>query len=378
MTSTQRSGFSTRRLGVLTVAAVVLAGTFTKAVAEAPQVPVSDSQARSLGIRVVHPIPSRTDQTLAFPAQIVIPTAQVWVVSAPIAGMVASLAVARGDHVGHGQIVAVLQSPNFVSLQREYLHAIEQQALLEQQLRRNTTLADSQALAKRLLEASQTEARQAIIAVAERRQMLRLSGMSDDAISRLSDEASITVELPVRAPEDGTVIEVAVSPGVRLDQSAPLLKAARLSPIWVEVAVPASSVQAIRVGARVDIDGYDQPGRVLLVSETIDAPTQTVLVRAEAPNNGLLRPGQTVAARLSFLSAGEEAWEVPDTAVVRRGEAASIFVKVAGGFRNLPVTVLAEDVDHVVISGELSPRDEVAAGGVSALRGILLGLGAGG
>ena len=271
---------------MLTVAAVVLAGTFTMAVAEAPQVPVSDSQARSLGIRVVHPIPSRTDQTLAFPAQIVIPTAQVWVVSAPIAGMVASLADARGDHVGHGQIVAVLQSPNFVSLQREYLHAIEQQALLEQQLRRNTTLADSQALAKRLLEASQTEARQAIIAVAERRQMLRLSGMSDDAISRLSDEASITVELPVRAPEDGTVIEVAVSPGVRLDQSAPLLKAARLSPIWVEVALPASSVQAIRVGARVDIDGYDQPGRVLLVSETIDAPTQTVLVRAEAPNNG--------------------------------------------------------------------------------------------
>src|SRR6516162_7364348 len=97
MTSTQRSGFSARRLGVLAVAAVVLAGTFTKAVAEAPQVPVSDSQARSLGIRVTHPIPSRTDQTLAFPAQIVIPTAQVWVVSAPIAGMVASLAVARGD-----------------------------------------------------------------------------------------------------------------------------------------------------------------------------------------------------------------------------------------------------------------------------------------
>jgi RND family efflux transporter MFP subunit len=308
----------------------------------------------------------------------VIPTAQVWVVSAPIAGMVASLSVARGDHVARGQIVAIMQSPNFVSLQREYLHAVEQQVLLEQQLRRNTILADSQALAKRLLEASQTEARQGIIAVAERRQMLRLSGMSDDAISRLTDEASISAELAVKAPEDGTVIEVAVSPGVRLDQSTPLLKVARLSPVWAEVAVPASSVQAIRIGARVDVDGYDQPGRVLLISETIDAPTQTVLVRAEAPNDGLLRPGQTVAARLSFLSAKEAAWEVPDTALVRRGEAASIFVKVAGGFRNVPVTVLAEDVDHVVVSGELSGQDEVAASGVSALRGILLGLGAGG
>ena len=96
------------------------------------------------------------------------------------------------------------------------------------------------------------------------------------------------------------------------------------------------------------------------------------------PNNGLLRPGQTVGARLSFLSAKEAAWEIPDTALVRRGEAASIFVKVAGGFRNVPVTVLAEDLDHVVVSGELTGQDEVAASGVSGLRGIQLGLGAGG
>jgi RND family efflux transporter MFP subunit len=356
----------------------VACGFATHATAQSPQVPVTDSQARSLGVRVVRPTASRTDQTLAFPAQIIVPTAQLWVVSAPVAGMVESLSVARGDHVMRGQTVASMQSPNFVSLQRDYLHAVEQQVLLEQQVRRNANLADAQAVAKRLVEASQTEARQASLAVAERRQMLRLSGMSDEAISHLTDEAAITAELPVRAPEDGAVIEVAVSPGMRLDQSAPVLKVARLSPVWAEVAVPASGVQAIRVGARVNIDGYDLPGRVLLVSDTIDAPTQTVLVRAEVPNNGLLRPGQTVGARLNFISAGEGAWEIPDTALVRRGEMASIFVKVEGGFRNVPVTVLAEDVDHVVVSGEFTSQDEVAATGVSALRGILLGLGAGG
>lgn len=327
---------------------------------------------------MVRPIPSRTDQTLALPAQIVIPTAQLWVVSAPVAGMVASLSVARGDHVARGQVVAMMQSPSFVSLQRDYLHAVEQQVMLDQQVRRNSNLADVQALAKRVLEASQTEARQASVAVAERRQMLRLSGMSDEAISRLTSEAAITAELPVKALEDGTVTEIAVSPGVRLDQSAPILKVARLSPVWAEVAVPATGVQAIHVGARVDIDGYDQPRRVLLVSETIDAATQTVLVRAEVPNNGRLRPGQTAGARLSFLSAGEAAWEIPDTALVRRGEAASIFVKVPGGFRNVPVMVLAEDVDDMVVSGELTAEDEIAANGVSGLRGILLGLGAGG
>ena len=98
------------------------------------------------------------------------------------------------------------------------------------------------------------------------------------------------------------MVDIAVTPGQRLEQSAPLLKLARLSTLWVEIAVPASGVRAIRPGARVDVDGYDTPGRVVLVSETTDAATQTVLVRAEVPNTGELRPGQTAAARISFLS----------------------------------------------------------------------------
>ena len=361
-------------------AAILIAflGAVTMADAQGPQVQITDAQVRSLGIRTVRPIVSRTDQTLAFPAQIVVPSTQLWVVGAPVAGMVASLAVARGDHVKRGQLLAELESPNFVSLQREYLHAVEREVLLAQQLRRMASLAEVQAVAKSLLEVSQTEHRQQIVAVAERRQMLRLSGMSDETIARLTNEAAITALLPISATADGTVIELAVSPGQRLEQSAAMFKIARLSPLWAEVAVPAPGAQAIRAGARVDIDGYETPGRVLLVSETIDASTQTVLVRAEVPNNGRLRPGQTVAARLSFLSPGEAAWEIPYTALARRGESASIFIKSDGGFRVVPVVVLAEDLDHVVVSGGLTDKDEVAASSVSALRGILLGLGAGG
>ena len=341
------------------------------------EVKLSSAQAQNLGVRVAHPISSRTDQTLAFPAQIVIPTPQLWVVSAPVAGMVASLSVARGDQVQQGQPLVTVESPSFVSLQREYLHAVQQEVLLTQQLRRNTELFEGKAVPWRVVESSQTEARQANFAVAERRQMLRLSGMSDTAISRLTSEAAITATLSVSAPEAGTVVDIGISPGQRLEQSAPLLKLARLSPLWIEIAVPASGVRAIRPGARVDVDGYDTPGRVVLVSETADAVTQTVLVRAEVPNTGELRPGQAAAARIGFLSPGEAAWEVPYSALIRRGEATSMFVAIEGGFRLVPVTLLAEDQDHVVVSGAISDSDTVAISGVSALRGILQGLGAG-
>jgi len=340
-------------------------------------VKLTPAQAQNLGVRVTRPVLSRIDQTLPYPAQIVIPTPQLWVVSAPIAGMVTNLAVARGDRITAGQPLVTMESPSFVSLQRDYLHAVAQEVLATQQLNRNVALFEGKAVPQRVLEASQAEARQASIAVAERRQMLRLSGMSDETISRLTNEAAISATLTVRAPQAASVVDIAVSPGQRLEQSAPLVKLAQLSPLWTEIAIPTTNIRAIQIGAKVDIEGYSKPGKVIMVSETTDAATQTVLVRAEIPNNGELHPGRTVAARISFLSAAKSALEIPYAGLVRHGEQTSVFVAVDGGFRLVPVALLAEDQDHVVVSGPITDKDQIAIGGISALRGVLLGLGAG-
>ena len=70
-------------------------------------------------------------------------------------------------------------------------------------------------------------------------------------------------------------------------------------------------------------------------------------------------PGRSPIARLSGVA-------------TRR----TVFVAIEGGFRLTPVTLLAEDQDHVVISGAITDKDEVAVSGITALRGILLRLGA--
>ncbi|WP_315702276.1 MULTISPECIES: efflux RND transporter periplasmic adaptor subunit [unclassified Bradyrhizobium] len=340
-------------------------------------VKLSPEQATSLGVRVVHPIASPIDKTLPYPAQIVIPTPQLWVVSSPVAGMVTSLSVARGDRVKAGQPLVMMESPSFVSQQREYLQAVAQESLTAQQLARNTQLFQGNATPQRVLEASQTEARQASIVVAERRQVLRLSGLSDEALSKLTNEGAISAALSVVAPRAATVVDIAVSPGQRVEQTASLIKLAQLSPLWVEIAIPASNIRAIRPGAKVDVEGYSTPGQVVLVSETADPATQTVLVRAEVPNNGQLRPGQTAQARIGFVSSVETAWQIPYSALIRRGEQASVFVATEGGFHLVPVTLLEEDQEHVVVSGPISDKDAIAVSGISALRGVLLKLGAG-
>jgi membrane fusion protein, heavy metal efflux system len=378
MTETCRMGprLTTWSSRVRIILALALIGLPSIAMAE-DAVKLTPEQATSLGVRVVHPVASPTDKTLPYPAQIVIPTPQLWVVSSPVAGMVTGLSVARGDRVNVGQPLVVMESPSFVSLQRDYLQAVVQDILATQQLNRNTQLFQTNAVAQRVLEASQTEARQTNILVAERRQMLRLSGLSDDAITKLTNEAAINATLSVAAPRSATVVDILISPGQRVEQTASLIKLAQLSPLWVEIAVPASNIRAIRPGAKVEIEGYTTPGEVVLISETADAATQTILVRAEVRNTGELRPGQTAQARIGFASSAENAWELPYTALIRRGEQASVFVATQGGFRLVPVTLLEEDQDHVVVSGPITDKDEIATGGISALRGILLKLGAG-
>jgi membrane fusion protein, heavy metal efflux system len=361
---------------IRSIVALALVGLPSASVAQ-DEVKLSPEQARNMGVHTVHPVLSPTDKTLPYPAQIVIPTPQLWVVSAPVAGMVTNLSVARGDRVNPGQPLAVMESPSFVSQQREYLNAVAQDLLAAQQLNRTTQLLQSNAVPQRVFDASQTESRLASIAVAERRQMLRLSGLSDEALSKLTSEAAINSTLSVAAPQPATVVEIMVSPGQRVEQSAPLIKVAQLSPLWVEIAIPASSIKAIRPGAKVEIDGYATPGQVVLVSETADAATQTILVRAEVPNSGELRPGQTTEARIGFMSSAASAWEIPYGALIRRGEKSWVFVATQGGFRLVPVMLLEEDQDHVVVSGAITDKDEVAVSGISALRGILLRLGAG-
>src|SRR5579864_9659908 len=80
------------RLGLRSTALAVLALVGLPSISMAEDtVKLSPEQATNLGVRVVHPIASPTDKTLPYPAQIVIPTPQVWLVSSPVAGMLTGL-----------------------------------------------------------------------------------------------------------------------------------------------------------------------------------------------------------------------------------------------------------------------------------------------
>ena len=205
--------------------------------------------------------------------------------------------------------------------------------------------------------------------------MLRDYGMSLEAIDGLVASRVFDSKTAIVAPVAGTVIELAVSPGQRVEAQTPLLKIARLSPLWIELQVAPRRANAFRIGMNVDVPAYGATARVVSVGSSADRSTQSVIVRAElADASSGLRPGQFVEAFVTFGN-GEKTWTVRPEAIVRRGRDAFVFVKTDKGFRVQPVTVVEEDRDAAQVTGPLEAGDSVAVRGIVALKGAWQGLG---
>ncbi|WP_022722928.1 efflux RND transporter periplasmic adaptor subunit, partial [Rhodopseudomonas sp. B29] len=201
-------------------------------------------------------------------------------------------------------------------------------------------------------------------------------GMTEAAIDKLTSTQKLDPKLQMIAPVDGVVLESPTLPGQTVEALALIFKLAQLSPLWVEIQVPALRVEDFAVGAKVTLRGHECVGRVVSIGTSVEPTSQTVIVRAEfdEPDTDL-RPGQMVEAQIALASGGRAEWRVRSGAMVRRGSDAYVFVQTDGGFVATPVKVREELPAFAVVSGSFRGDERIAVRGVAALKGAWQGLG---
>ncbi|MEN6584737.1 MAG: efflux RND transporter periplasmic adaptor subunit, partial [Sulfuricella sp.] len=224
---------------------------WTGLAAAANDIPMTGKQSQALGIETVPLAAPSSAAGNGQPAQVVIPNQQVRIVSAPLAGMVESMAVAVNQPVKKGQTLARLQSPMLAELQRDFLQTALQSQLAQSTLSRDEKLFKDGIVAESRYLAARNNAATQAAAAGEKRQALRLAGMSNAAMSKLQAGHAIDSALEVATPIDGVVLEQMVAPGQRVDAAAPLFKVARLSPLWLEIQVPLAQAGGLQAGASV-------------------------------------------------------------------------------------------------------------------------------
>lgn len=333
-------------------------------------------QMRTLGISVSGLAPANPVMSNQLPGEIVVPVGQERIVSAPQGGLLDTVYVAAGQSVKRGQVLAHLSSPDLVVLQRDYLQSQTQQRLAKNMLERDQALFSDGIIAERRLLSTQSNHDELVVTLAQRRQTLKLSGMNEEAIRRLDQGSNnLSGGLNVVAPTDGVVLEQMAAAGQRVDASTPIYRIGRLKPLWLEIHAPLDILNFAREGMRLTIPKYQAQGKIITIIRSVNKNDQTVHLRAEIVSGfERLAPGQFVEAELMGESAPNQ-FSVPKSAVVRNGQNSYVFVQASQGFNALPVTLVNEQAEHVVVTGKLNGSEKVAVTGTAAIKAAWAGIG---
>lgn len=336
---------------------------------------ISAAQAKAAGVETAAVAMRAGSGSQGMPAQVVIPAPQLRVVSAPLAGLVEAVLVATNQNVRRGQVVARLASPGLADVQHTYLQASAQHQLAASAATRDEKLFEEGIIAQSRLEAARSRQQEVAADLAERTQALRAAGMSADAIARLRAGRAVGSGIDLVAPLDGVVLEQMALPGQRLEAAAPILKIARLAPLWLEIQVPVDRIAGVAIDSPVRLPALDVSGRVIAIGRAVSGSTQTLAVRAEV-RKGVerLRAGQLVEAVLDGVP-GQGVWNVPVAAIARSNGRAQVYVETPGGFIAQAVQVIEETGGNALVAAPFKGGERVATKGVATLKAIEAGIG---
>ena len=242
----------------------------------------------------------------------------------PLAGRIVRLNKQLGDPVKAGDVLFVIDAPDFAQATADAAKARAALTLAGHALERQRELDKSELAVRRDLEQAQSDYAQAASEAARADARLRQTGARADA--------SAEGKLAVRSPIAGRVVELAAAEGAYWnDATAPLMTVADLSQVFVGANAQEKDLARLYVGqqASVKLDAYPAPltGQVRYVGEMLDADTRTVKVRLPFENrDGRLKPGMFAEATL--LSHPHPGILVPMAAVIQGGFSSRAYVEV--------------------------------------------------
>ncbi len=283
-------------------------------------------------------------------------------VSSLVPGRIASMAVAEGDGVREGQVLAGIEDRPFLDQIQQAEGAVAQaKANLENarlNLTRNETLFQRGVAAGKDLEDART-----LVSVNEA--TLR---QAEAALALARLQLSRT---QVRSPLDGIVVKRLMSVGEQVDGTAaqPIFEIANTAQVELFGNVPAIYLEKMRPGQEFAITTDAAPGevfqgRVVAVSPAVDPSTNVGLVRIRMANHaGLLRLGMFLSAQAP-LEAHSGTLVVPSQAVYRDDQGQPHVYLVRGGRAEaVPVKLGIETQDRVELLSGVKEGDTVILSG---------------
>jgi RND family efflux transporter MFP subunit len=218
-------------------------------------------------------------------------------VRSPVEGVIESIRVQRGDSVKKGTLLATLSSgPERAALdmalsragmEGEIKSAEARVELSRKKWERADELQKKNFVSANARDEAQAEYRLAIEQLRAANENRRLAELD------MNRAREVLAQRSIKSPVNGMVVEVMLRPGELMssNQKDPIMKLVEIDPLNVELVLPLSQFNKIKVGQRAEVFpeepvGGNHSARVEIVDRMVDAASGTFGVRLRLPNPG--------------------------------------------------------------------------------------------
>lgn len=268
-------------------------------------------------------------------------------VFSPYSGRVTKLLVKPGESVQRGQALFVVEAPDMVQAQNDFISATSAVNKARSQLKlaqivakRNEDLFNAKAVPLKDLQQAQADlinaqndVQSSEISLEAARNRMRLFGRTDAEMKILEQKGTISPEIVISAPLSGTVVQRKIGPGqyVNAGASEPVFVIGDLSTVWLVAYVRETDAQKARVGQLITFSVLADPDRIYeakvdYVAASLDGTTRRLLVRATVDNtDGTLKPEMFANVTLYSPETGGGV-AIPRESVIYEADAARVWV----------------------------------------------------
>jgi cobalt-zinc-cadmium efflux system membrane fusion protein len=317
-------------------------------------------------LTVEEPVMKDVARSLVLPAIVEADPARTVKVLPPVSGLVLQLKVQLGARVKQGQELAVIDSGDLAQVYSDIEKARSAVTMTKKAIDRQMGLEKAGGAAIKDREQAENDYAQAKSELERSETRLRAMGIS-------ADQKEPSRLLSVKAPVDGSVIDLQVAPGAFLnDNTTAMMTIANLDTIWVTANVPEKDVAFVFTGQTANVTFRSYPdkifeGKVLFVSDVIEPDTRRNKVRIAFDNpDKALKPNMFADA--TFLAPSVSRMMVPTSSLVMTNDRTNVFVEVAEwAFERRDIEIAYQEGAMIAIKSGVKPGERVVVKGAVRL-----------
>jgi cobalt-zinc-cadmium efflux system membrane fusion protein len=259
-------------------------------------------------------------------------------ISAPMGGFVKSTELLQGVKVTKGQTIVVMQHPDYIQMQQDFLETKSQLEYLEAEYKRQQELSKDNVNSQKTLQLAKSQYEGMLAKNAGLKSKLMMLGINGEKLTSQTMQNSITITSPI----SGYVTSVNVNIGMYVNPTDVMFKIVDTEHLHAELTVFEKDVPKIKLGQKVRFtlanETDERTATVYLIGREISSD-RTVRIHCHLDKEDLdLLPGMYLKA---YVEAGTQRLSaLPNEAIVNFEGKDYVFVaeKEANHFKMLEVT----------------------------------------